>query len=248
MHIIYRMQLIALSDDKKKRKGPAASAITEVERVVSSQVPPNRQHEILEYLKLFGYKPDRTIIQVHVAGFFNKKRTTGREAEKRQASAKRYGGTTFVIVGRTHDPAIMDLVAKPKKKPGQASPGYVGYLWKNKDSENRAPHEVIPLDFTPIHLSYPQDWKDMFATKGFMLAMHVPASFAKNKNRLTRALYRVGKTADVKKQWNFIDEIRGSGYEQTQQAEDPLNILKVRLAKGEITKEYYEKLRQTLAA
>jgi hypothetical protein len=142
----------------------------------------------------------------------------------------------------------MDLVAKPKKKPEQASPGYVGYLWKNKDPENRAPHEVIPLDFTPIYLSYPQDWKDMFATKGFMLAMHVPASFAKNKSRLTRALYRVGKTADIKKQWNFIDEIRGSGYEQMQQAEDPLNILKVRLAKGEITKEYYEKLRQTLAA
>jgi hypothetical protein len=243
------MRLMALSDDKKKRKGPAASAITEVERIISDQVPPNRQHEILEYLKLFGYKPNRTIIQVHVAGFFNKKRTaTGREAEKRQATAKRYGGTTFVIVGRTHDPAIMDIVAKPKKKPEQTSPGYVGYLWKNKDPENRAPHEVIPLDFTPIHLSYPQEWKDMFATKGFMLAMHVPASFAKNKSRLTRALYRVGKTADVKKQWNFIDEIRGSGYEQMQQAEDPLSILKVRLAKGEITKEYYEKLRQTLAA
>jgi hypothetical protein len=80
------------------------------------------------------------------------------------------------------------------------------------------------------------------------MEVHVPASFAKNKSRLTRALYRVGKTADVKKQWNFIDEIRGSGYEQMQQAEDPLSILKVRLAKGEITKEYYEKLRQTLAA
>jgi hypothetical protein len=31
----------------------------------------------------------------------------------------------------------------------------------------------------------------MFATKGFMFALHVPASFAKDKNRLTRALYRV---------------------------------------------------------
>jgi hypothetical protein len=243
------MRLITLPDDKKIRKVSAASAITEPARIVSSQVPSNRRYEILEYLKLFGYKPDRTIIQVHVAGFFNKKRTaTGREAEKRQATSKRYGGTTFVIVGRTHDPVIMDLVAKPKKKPEQASPGYAGYLWKNKDLENRAPHEVIPLDFTPIHLSYPQDWKDMFATKGFMLAMHVPASYAKDKSQLTRALYRVGKTADIKKHWNFIDEIKDRGYEQTRQAEDPLNILKVRLAKGEITKEYYDKLRQTLAA
>jgi len=240
---------MALPDDKKKRKGLTASATAEAERVVAGQVMPERRQEMLEYLKLFGYKPDRTIIQVHIAGFFNKKRTaTGREAEKRQATAKRYGGTTFVVVGRTHDPAIMDLVAKPKKKPDQTSPGYIGYLWKNKDPENKAPHEVIPLDFTPIHLSYPDDWKGMFATKGFMLAMHVPASFAKHKSRLTRALYRVGKSADVKQPWSFMDEIRSSGYEQMQQAGDPLDILKVRLTKGEITPEYYEKLRKTLAA
>ncbi len=142
----------------------------------------------------------------------------------------------------------MDLVLKPKKKLDQTSPGYVGYLWKNKDPENRAPHEVIPLDFTPIHIQYPDDWKGMFATKGFMFAMHVPASFAKHKNQLTRALYRAGKTTNVKQPWKFIDEVKSSGYEQTLQTEDPLNILKVRLAKGEISKEDYEKLRQTLAA
>ena len=105
----------------------------------------------------------------------------------------------------------MDLVAKPKKKAEQTSPG-VGYLWKNKDPMNRAPHEVIPLDFTPIHFSDPPDWKDMFRTKGFMIAMHVPASFANKKGPLTRALYRVGKSADVKKQWDFIDELRGLCY------------------------------------
>jgi hypothetical protein len=240
---------MALSDDKKKRKASSASTVTELERIISSQVPPNRMHEMQEYLQLFGYKPERTIIQVHIAGFFNRKRTVaGRESDKTLQAAKRYGGTTFVIVGRTHDPAIMDLVAKPKKKADQASPGYVGYLWKKKDPMNRAPHEVIPVDFTPTHFSYPQDWKEMFMTKGFMIAMHVPASFAKNKSRLTRALYRVGKSADVKKHWKFIDELRGLGYEQTNQVEDPLNILKVRLAKGEITKEYYEKLQQTLTS
>lgn len=78
-----------------------------------------------------------------------------------------------------------------------------------------------------------------------MLALHVPASFAKHKNKLTRALYRVGKKTDVKKRWNFIEEIRNSGYGQ-QAVEDPLTILKIRLAKGELTPQEYEKLRQTL--
>jgi hypothetical protein len=85
----------------------------------------------------------------------------------------------------------------------------------------------------------------MFATKGFMLALHVPASFAKQKNKLTRALYREGKKADVKKRWDFIEEIRNSGYGQ-QAVEDPLTILKIRLAKGELTPREYEELRQML--
>jgi hypothetical protein len=177
-------------EDRKKRKGPTASTIIESERIVSDQVPPNRREEIVEYLKLFGYKPDRTILQAHIAGFFNKRRAGARAAEKRAATAKRYGGTNFVVVGRTHDPSIMDLVIKPRKKPERASPSYVGYLWKNRDPQNRSPHEVVPLDFTPMHVPYPQDWKNIFATKGFMIALHMPASFAKDKNRLSRALYR----------------------------------------------------------
>lgn len=106
---------------------------------------------------------------------------------------------------------------------------------------------MIPLDFTPVHVPYPADWKNMFATKGFMLALHVPASFAKDKNKLTRALYRVGKKADVKQQWNFIEEIRNIGYGQ-QAVNDPLTILKIRLAKGELSSQEYERLRQMLAA
>ncbi len=117
----------------------------------------------------------------------------------------------------------METVVKPKKKnPLDTSPGYVGYLWKNKDSQKRAPHEVIPLDFTPIHIPYPTDWKNMFATKGFMLALHVPASFAKDKNRLTRALYRIGKNSvvvDVKKEWTFINDLRQFGINNIQQQE-----------------------------
>jgi hypothetical protein len=118
----------------------------------------------------------------------------------------------------------------------------------------------------------------MFATKGFMLALHVPASFAKDKNKLTRALYRIGKSGivDVKKEWTFINEIKQFGINNTQEPmvstisktdksssnmnygvdsggkkvadnkEDPVRIIKRRLAKGEISKEEYEELRKAI--
>jgi hypothetical protein len=233
------------------------------ESLISKQVPQNRRKEIYEYLKLFGYKPDRTILQVHITGFFKKKKySSPRELEKYRAAVKRYGGTTFVVVGRTHDPSIMNNIVTPKKKdPYERSPGYIGYLWKNKDPQKRPPHEVIPLDFTPIHLPYPTDWKNMFATKGFMLALHVPASFAKDKNKLTRALYRVGRQSnvDVKKEWFFLDDLRNislptsansttistsTSYQEKEK--QPIHILKTRLAKGEITKEEYQELRKAI--
>jgi len=199
--------------------------IPKAENIISSsQVSDNRRNEIHEYLKLFGYKPDKTIIQVHITGFFRKKgqqQNNQKDKERHAATVKRYGGTSFVIVGRTHDPSIIETVVKPKKKnPLDTSPGYIGYLWKNKDPQKRAPHEVIPLDFTPLHLPYPTDWKNMFATKGFMLALHVPASFAKDKNRLTRDLYRIGKNGnvvDVKKEWTFINDLRQFGIYNVQQ-------------------------------
>jgi hypothetical protein len=236
---------MSLTDNKRKKGGRIASTTVDAAPIVADQVPSNRRDEILEYLKLFGYKPDKTIIQVHIAGFFNKRQANARAQEKIEATVRRYGGTTFVVVGRTHDPSIMDLLIKPKKKREETSPGYLGYLWKSKDPQKRAPHEVIPLDFAPIHIPYPAEWKNMFATKGFIVALHVPASFAKQKNKLSRALYRAGKKTDVRKRWDFIKEIRSSGYGQ-QAAEDPLSILKIRLAKGEISSQEYEKLYQTL--
>jgi hypothetical protein len=236
---------MSLTDNRRKKRGQTGSTITEAKHRVADQVTSNRQEEILEYLKLFGYKPDRTILQVHIPGFFNKRQDNSRAIEQREATVRRYGGTTFVVVGRTYDPSIMDLLIKPKKKKEEPSPGYLGYLWKSKDPQKRAPHEVIPLDFAPIHIPYPAEWKNMFATKGFIVALHVPASFAKQKNKLSRALYRAGKKTDVRKRWDFIKEIRSSGYGQ-QAAEDPLSILKIRLAKGEISLQEYEKLHQAL--
>jgi hypothetical protein len=236
---------MSLTDNKRNKMGLTASTIVDPGDKVADQVSSSRREEILEYLNLFGYKPERTILQVHIAGFFNKKRTNPGELVKREIATRKYGGTTFVVVGRTHDPSIMDLVIKPKNKGEKISPGYVGYLWKSKDPKKRAPHEVIPLDFTPVHVPYPADWKSMFATKGFMLALHVPSSFAKDKNKLTRALYRAGKNTDVKKRWDFIEAVKDNGYAQ-KAIEDPLSILKIRLAKGDISPQEYERIRETL--
>jgi hypothetical protein len=104
----------------------------------------------------------------------------------------------------------MEMVIKPKKKnPYDNSPGYIRYLWKNKDPQKRAPNEIIPLDFTPIHLPYPTDWKNILATKGFMLAMHVPSFLAKDKSKLTRSLYRIGKSSvDVRQEWKFLNDLK----------------------------------------
>ena len=276
------------NDNKMKRKavasaGSMTTSLLDFKDLISKEVPQNRRQEIYKYMSLFGYKPDSTIIQVHITGFFRKKNYSQREIEQHKAAVKRYGGTTFVVIGRTHDPSIMDILIKPKRKsPYDSSPGYVGYLWKNKDPKKKAPHDVMPLDFTPVHLPYPVDWKNRFATKGFMIALHVPSSFARSKNRLTRALYRIGKTrVDVKKEWNFLDELKNLNYMQegryiennkdiqndTVQARsisntttrsrnvnnqhievgDPLSILKLRLAKGEITKNEYNELYNAIA-
>lgn len=279
------MATITDNDPKNSRRPQQqkVQAIRKAESIISNQVYDNRRNEIHEYLRLFGYKPDKTIIQVHITGFFRKKgqQPGQKEKERHIAAVKRYGGTSFVIVGRTHDPSIIENVVKPKKKnPLDTSPGYVGYLWKNKDPQKRAPHDVLPLDFTPIHLPYPTDWKNIFATKGFMVALHVPASFAKDKNRLTRALYRLGKSGvvDVKNEWTFVNDIRQYGFNKMQQQtvsvtaktdksnsnmnyddnnnegkkvvdkeeEDPVRIIKRRLAKGEISKDEYEELRKAI--
>src|SRR5688500_10190791 len=184
------------------------------QQLVSIQVPQNRRNEIKEYLKLFGYKSEKTIIQVHIVGFFNKRRLNQRELEQKSKAVRRYGGTSFTIVGRTYDPSIIEKVIKPKAKdPLESSPGYIGYLWKDKDLDNKSPHELIPLDFTPIHLPYPDDWKKMFATKAFLIAMHVPTSFVKDKNKITRVLYHIAKTGiNIKKEWSFLNDIKNLGY------------------------------------
>ena len=102
------------------------SDIPQQQELVSIQVPQNRRNEIKEYLKLFGYKSEKTIIQVHIVGFFNKRRLNQREFEQKSKAVRRYGGTSFIIVGRTYDPSIIEKVIKPKTKdPLESSPDYI---------------------------------------------------------------------------------------------------------------------------
>jgi len=105
----------------------------------------------------------------------------------------------------------------------------------------------------------------MFATKGFMLALHVPASFARDKNRLVRALSNIGKSSivDIKKEWTFLNEIRHLGfdmqrttniradYPQSTSADGGHNMnsavntakrVRSRLAKDKVSKEEYQEL------
>ena len=53
----------------------------------------------------------------------------------------------------------------------------------------------------------------MFATKAFLIAMHVPTTFAKDKNKITRTLYHIAKTGvNIKKEWSFLNDIKNLGY------------------------------------
>lgn len=190
-----------------------STELAPAEDLIRSQVPATRREEIKKYLELFGYKPDSTILQVHIAGYFNRRRQLKpKESESRQRAAQRYGGRTFTVVGTTHDPAIMNRVVKPRAKgesANQYSSGYVGYLFKKKDIDELPPHDLIPLDFVPSGFAYPNDWKNLFGTKGFLIAMHVPSSYAKEKKNATlRKIRSIGKSVGAKQEWMpFIDQL-----------------------------------------
>ena len=180
--------------------------------LVEEQVPSFRRTEIRKYLELFGYNPDHTILQVHIAGYLGRKAVRPSEVSARERAATRYGGRTFTIVGRTHDPEILSLLIPPRKKREETSSGYLGYLFKGKDKNNRTPDEIIPLDFVPMSFAYPGDWKEFFGTRGYLIAMHVPSKFAKQKSELLRKLRRLSGEVDIKNEWKFIEKAKEYGY------------------------------------
>jgi hypothetical protein len=203
-----------LSIQTRRRRARQSQVVQTAEDVVRLQVPNNRNEEIGRYLRLFGYKPDRTVLQVHIAGYFGRGSRTPREVSQRERAASRYGGRTFVVVGRTHDPDFLSKLIPPRKKAKEANPGYVGYLFKERDQDHKAPHQLLPPDFVPSELTYPRDWKEIFGTRGYLVTMHVPSDFAPKKNNLLRQIRRLKGTALVKEPWTFLDELENYGYEK----------------------------------
>ena len=77
---------------------------------------------------------------------------------------------------------------------------------------------------------------DEFATKGFLLALNVPSSFAKDKNRLTRTLYHIGKRSgsitSTKNEWIFLHAIRYVGFGMHEAATTSTKIYKLLFYNG----------------
>jgi hypothetical protein len=69
----------------KMQQQQKVQTISKAGSVVSKQVSAKRRDEIYKYLKLFGYKADKTIIQVHVTGFFRRK---GQQADQKEKARK----------------------------------------------------------------------------------------------------------------------------------------------------------------
>ena len=198
---------------RKKRSTPQPATAT-VKSIIESEVPRNRHEEVRRYLELFGYNPDRSILQVHVAGSFGG-RATPKEIASRERAATRYQGRTFLVLGRTHDPAILQRLIPPRRRrrPDEgANEGYLGYLRKEANEGQKGPDEFIPLDFVPASLRYPRDWKELFGTLGYLITMHVPSKFARYKNELNNRLRRIRGDIDVKREWKFLDELTEYGY------------------------------------
>jgi hypothetical protein len=194
-----------------KKRLPEQVLITK-ERIIEQEIPQFRREEIRKYLELFGYRPEYTILQVHEAGSFGRGLRPARELAARARAAARYGGRTFVVVGRTHSTEFLRKLIPPKKQ-SESSPGYLGYLFQKKDQDKKAPDELLPLDFTPTPLCYPRDWEDTLGEPAYLITMHVPTDFARRKNELIRRLGRIRGDVSVKKEWKFLEELGEFGYD-----------------------------------
>jgi hypothetical protein len=60
----------SMSVKTRNQRPKQRQVVPTLEGVIQVQAPENRQEEIWQYLRLFGYKPDRTIRRVHIAGYF----------------------------------------------------------------------------------------------------------------------------------------------------------------------------------
>ena len=113
----------------------------------------------------------------------------------------------------------------------------MGYLWKNNDSQKRAPHEVIPLDFTPIHLPYPPNNTQQITRTAAAAASGTSSTHIQNY------VHSGSNSSDY-----AFNNNKAKKVDNEEEDEDPVRIIKRRLAKGEISKEEYEELRNAIAS
>jgi hypothetical protein len=172
------------------------------EDVVSSEVPRNRQTEIQRYLALFGYKPRQTILEVYLAGSLRWKPRS--PAPRPVLALSDVPGV--VVVGKSYDPVLGFRLVRPETRANSTEPWFLGYL-SPKDGERRPPHELLPVDFTPPELAYPLDWRKMFGTRGFLVALSAPSGVRASLASLSMKLRRIGPSIDVKERWGFLDEL-----------------------------------------
>jgi len=198
---------------------PSQPELSAVNQESSSEIGPplqsgeERRQEFLQYLTLFGYNPNHTVLQVFRASLFSKPRARPVAVP---AVPQRYGGTTFVVIGRTHDESIVSLVAPPARRSRSQPPpseAYVGYL--SFPTNKQPPHERLPLDFTPTHFNYPDRLREQHPGEAFLISLHVPSYFAAHKNELMRKMYRLAKTHKVENSWTpFLQEMEPLGSSQ----------------------------------
>jgi len=148
-------------------------------------VPFNRRNEFEDYLGLFGYNKERSILIIYNVHF--------KPSDK-----------TFVIVGITYDPTIKKIMTPFDENPT----GYMGLITKNQD---KYPHQLLPLDFTPVFLSYPKGWKGNFKSSGFFVGLQIPSRFLQKKEELEKKIKEL-RDIDVSEPWLWLQEVNQFGF------------------------------------
>jgi hypothetical protein len=205
-----------VSEKERKKRRQLLKAILVPKLEVSLE---EREKEIEEYLKLFGYKPERTLLYVFVPpkgtrGFGRK--YAPRELARLRRYQKRYGGPSFTIIGHTHDPSILIETRLPKDR--KAGTKYLGSIVPPNA------HLKLPPDFCPTHFKHEDEpeLKRRFGT--YLIALYVPTlrSITKEgeitrslewKRTLLRKLYRIAKTHKPEERWIWLNDVADYGYE-----------------------------------
>ena len=165
------------------------------EDVVRTSVAPDRRDEIRRYLSLFGYNPEDSVLEVYLA---HAAAESGKDGEA--------SSSNFVILGRTYDPVLgFDLIHPQKARPG-VSRGYLGCLSTHLDENEKPPHEVLPLDFTPRELAYPEEWRSLYPPVELLVGMQIPEEASSTAEDVRAGLQARAEDLDVREGWDFLQD------------------------------------------